>query len=440
MKKIIFLSVSLLLFTAAVRSQVNRNTPNDGDWDKQYAFLKNTAEADYIIRIGDIDNLGFGWEEGFTPFSGRATQPHTFPWDPGANDAPGTDRIIVPSGYNNNNGFDGYSISTTRPGNFPRRIMLPLKDIKDAVINSATLQLFVDDFQSPEMKSKFLVRVNGFRFIEMEKLLATINESGPIGRIINVKLNEELLGKLKGDSLSVFIDDPKTGSGDGFAIDFVKLLINPKPSPYLGNIKGSVVDAVTNQPIANATVAVKDFASTTSDDKGNYFLKNIPAGLNDVVAGAPGYASNDQNANVVQRETTDGIVIPLSRSGKVTYNNKTLTEGETIVMNNIQFELSSANLTATGKQELDKLAAFMKQNATMEILLTGHTSDDGSAITNKELSVKRVKNCHTYLINKGIDEGRIAVKGFGSEKPIAPNDTEPNRAKNRRVEMEITRI
>ena len=436
-----FLSfISLLLSILPASSQVNRHTPNDGDWDAQYAFLKNTTEADYVVRVGDIDNLGFGWEEGFTPFSGKATQPHAFPWEPGDKDVPGTDRIMVPSGYNNNNGFDGYSISTTRPGNLPRRIVLPLKDIKDAVINSAALQLFVDDFQSPEMKSKFLVKINGIRFIEMEKLLATINEGGPIGRIINIKLNDDLLGKLKGDSLSIFIDDPKTGSGDGFAIDFVKLLINPKPSPYLGNIKGSVVDAVTNQPIANATVEVKDFAAATSDDQGNYILKNIPAGLNDVVAGAVGYASNNQNANVVGKETTEEIIIPLSRSGKVTYNNKTLTEGETVVMNNIQFELNSANLTGTGKQELDKLAAFMKQNATMEILLTGHTSNDGSIAANKELSVKRVRSCQAYLINKGIDEGRIIVKGFGSEKPIAPNDTEANRAKNRRVEMQVTKI
>ena len=109
-------------------------------------------------------------------------------------------------------------------------------------------------------------------------------------------------------------------------------------------------------------------------------------------------------------------------------------------MNNIQFELNSANLTGTGKQELDKLAAFMKQNATMEILLTGHTSNDGSIAANKELSVKRVRSCQAYLINKGIDEGRIIVKGFGSEKPIAPNDTEANRAKNRRVEMQVTKI
>ena len=440
MKKFNFLAGCLLLLLSCARSQVNRNTPNDGDWDKQYVFLKNTAEAEYVIRVGDIDNLGFGWEEGFIPFSGRSTPPHAFPWEPSEKDAPGTDRIIVPSGFNNNEGFDGYTTSTTRPGNLPRPIVLPLSAIKDAVIRTASLQVFIDDFQSPEMKSKFQVKVNGVRFIEMEKLLATINESGPIGRIINVKLNEDLLTKLKGDSLSIYIDDPKTGSGDGFAIDFVKLLINPKPTPYQGNIQGSVIDAVTNKPIANATVSVNDFGSTTSDANGHYSLQNIPAGLNDVVANAPGYASNDQNASVVQGETTDEIVIPLSRSGKITYNNKTLTEGEKVVMNNIQFELGSAILTVLGKQELDKLAAFMNQNATLEILLTGHTSNDGSPVTNMELSVKRVKSCKTYLINKGIDEGRIMVKGFGAENPIVPNDTEVNRAKNRRVEMQITRL
>ncbi len=111
-----------------------------------------------------------------------------------------------------------------------------------------------------------------------------------------------------------------------------------------------------------------------------------------------------------------------------------------IVMNNIQFELASANLTAAGKQELDKLASFMNQNAAVEILLSGHTSTDGTDAFNKTLSVNRVKSCKAYLVSKVIDEGRIDIIGYGSSKPIAPNDTEANRAKNRRVEMKITKL
>jgi OmpA-OmpF porin, OOP family len=109
-------------------------------------------------------------------------------------------------------------------------------------------------------------------------------------------------------------------------------------------------------------------------------------------------------------------------------------------MNNIRFEVSSAVLLSDGKAELDKLAEFMKQNPAVEILLSGHTSSEGSASLNRELSLKRVGSCKKYLLEKGIDEGRITIKGFGPDQPLAPNDTEANRAKNRRVEMKITRL
>ena len=109
-------------------------------------------------------------------------------------------------------------------------------------------------------------------------------------------------------------------------------------------------------------------------------------------------------------------------------------------MNNIQFEVNSAKLLPAGKTELDKLAALMKDNAGIEILLSGHTSAEGAAALNRELSLKRVRSCKDYLASKGIDEGRITIKGYGPDMPIAPNDTETNRAKNRRVELKVTRL
>jgi len=117
-----------------------------------------------------------------------------------------------------------------------------------------------------------------------------------------------------------------------------------------------------------------------------------------------------------------------------------MQEGDELVMKNIQFELASANLTDTGKHELNKISAFMQQNVKVEILLSGHTSTDGTTAFNKQLSLNRVKTCKLYLVSKGIDEGRIEIIGYGSEKPIAPNNTELNRSKNRRVEMKITKL
>jgi hypothetical protein len=56
-----------------VKAQVN-TVSADNKWDRQQVTLKSTLEADYIIRIGDVYNLGIGWTEGFDPFCGRMTE------------------------------------------------------------------------------------------------------------------------------------------------------------------------------------------------------------------------------------------------------------------------------------------------------------------------------------------------------------------------------
>ena len=438
MKKIACLFSALAI---SVIASAQRSTKNDGDWSKQSIQLKNTGEADLMIRTGDIDNLGFGFDTDFDPFTGRPTKAHEFPWEINRNDAAGTDRIMVPSSYkyDDSKGYDGYTSNTSRPANNPVSIAIPLQAIKDIKPDSAALQIFIDDFQAPEMQSKFQVKINGIRFTEAEKIINRINQTGPIGKLITIRLSQELMNKLTSDTLYLSIDDPATGQGDGFAIDFVKLLINPH-IVYRGIVEGKVIDAATREPIKNATVSAEDFGTVTTDAEGNFSLANIPAGLNIVTGSASGYASKEKQVDVVANESTEPVEIELDRSGKVDFDNKTLQEGDDLVMKNIQFEVNSATLLAAGKTELDKLVTLMKENPTMEILLSGHTSAEGSATANRELSLKRVRSCKDYLAAKGIDEGRITIKGYGPDKPVAPNDTESNRARNRRVEMKITKL
>lgn len=427
--------------TAVISSHAQRTSANDGDWNKQIVVLHNTAEADLMIRVGDIDNLNHGFDAEFNPFSGRTTMPHDFPWPLNPGDARGTDRIMIPSSYvyGEPAGIDGYTVSTTRPDNKPLPITIPLAEIKTIKIDSASLQLFIDDFQSPEFGSKFQVKINGLRFTEAEKMISRINQSGPVGKLITIRFSPELLKKLTGDSLVISIDDPVSHQGDGFAIDFVKLLINPRITNH-GKVQGRIIDAETREPVANATATIEGYGTATADAEGRFTIDDVPAGLNIVRGSAAGYSSDEKQVDVITAETSEPVELELKRSGKVTFNNKTLSEGDDIVLNNIQFDVNSAILKTAGKTELDKLVALMKQNESIEILLSGHTSAEGSASLNRELSLKRVRSCKDYLIAKGIDDGRITIKGFGPDMPVAPNDNEANRAKNRRVEMKITKL
>jgi outer membrane protein OmpA-like peptidoglycan-associated protein len=222
-------------------------------------------------------------------------------------------------------------------------------------------------------------------------------------------------------------------------VDFIKLLINPRYI-YRGKVQGKIIDAATREPIPNAVASVGEYGSAVSDAEGNFMIEDIPAGLNIVKGSAAGYASDEKQTDVIEGIAYEPVELELKRSGKVSFNNKALQEGDDVVLNNIRFNVNSAALLPGGKAELDKLAALMKQSSGVEILLSGHTSSEGSPALNRELSLKRVRSCKDYLVAKGIDDGRISIKGHGPDLPVAPNDTEENRAKNRRVEMKVTRL
>jgi OOP family OmpA-OmpF porin len=68
----------------------------------------------------------------------------------------------------------------------------------------------------------------------------------------------------------------------------------------------------------------------------------------------------------------------------------------------------------------------------------GHADASGHARRNLALSRRRAQGVAAYMIDKGIDAGRLAAVGYGDTRPVAPNDTQANRAKNRRIEVVIT--
>ncbi len=107
------------------------------------------------------------------------------------------------------------------------------------------------------------------------------------------------------------------------------------------------------------------------------------------------------------------------------------------VLNNLVFESNKSKLMPASNTELDKLVNYLKTNPTKTIELFGYTDNTGKELDNIKLSEARVKSVADYLINKGIESKRITFKGYGSKNPIKPNDTEFNKAKNRRVEFKI---
>jgi len=103
----------------------------------------------------------------------------------------------------------------------------------------------------------------------------------------------------------------------------------------------------------------------------------------------------------------------------------------------IQFEVNKAVIKEESYSLLHDIAEVIKNNPHVKkISIEGHASAEGGAAYNKKLSEQRAKAVLDHLVKKeGVDASRLVAKGWGIEKPIAPNDTEENREKNRRVEF-----
>lgn len=102
---------------------------------------------------------------------------------------------------------------------------------------------------------------------------------------------------------------------------------------------------------------------------------------------------------------------------------------------NLEFKSTSDIILASSYTSLNELALLMASNPTWKLRISGHTDNVGNSASNMDLSKRRSESVRKYLVTKGITSDRFEVLYFGSESPIAPNDTEEGRARNRRVEM-----
>jgi outer membrane protein OmpA-like peptidoglycan-associated protein len=109
----------------------------------------------------------------------------------------------------------------------------------------------------------------------------------------------------------------------------------------------------------------------------------------------------------------------------------------TIILDDVLFDFDRSNVKPEAAKILDRLVAFMQENKTSKVTLSGHTDNVGSDAYNQKLSERRVTAVREYVVKKGVDAGRISGQGFGESKPIADNKTREGRAKNRRVEIKV---
>ena len=123
------------------------------------------------------------------------------------------------------------------------------------------------------------------------------------------------------------------------------------------------------------------------------------------------------------------------QSIKLTLRYKRLPPPPPFVLTGVTFDTGKATIRSESLPKLDIVFEFMRLKKSARVEISGHTDNRGKPKSNQTLSAKRAQACRAYLIAKGIDGSRITVVGHGGDRPIAPNDSEQNREKNRRIEV-----
>lgn len=114
---------------------------------------------------------------------------------------------------------------------------------------------------------------------------------------------------------------------------------------------------------------------------------------------------------------------------------KELAEKGKAILYGINFDFNSDVIRSESKTTLDKVITILKEKPDWKFSIEGHTDNIGGESFNQTLSEKRAASVVKYLSNAGISAERLTSKGYGLIKPLVPNDSEAERAQNRRVEL-----
>ncbi|WP_126970563.1 OmpA family protein [Gynurincola endophyticus] len=202
-------------------------------------------------------------------------------------------------------------------------------------------------------------------------------------------------------------------------------------------VKGKVYDSLTKKGIA-ANVQLYDLSTNQllneyQTDASGLYLMTIPKGREYAFSvQQKGYLFYSDNYSLKEEISSVEHIknIPL----------QPLRVNATIHLKNIFFASNEYELLPASTVELETLYALLKDNNTLRVEISGHTDNVGSENANKILSEKRAASVVNFLLSKGISKDRLIYKGYGESAPIAPNDTEENRALNRRTSVKIIQL
>lgn len=220
--------------------------------------------------------------------------------------------------------------------------------------------------------------------------------------------------------------------------------IRPAPATY---VEATVTDAATGEPLV-ASVRLRPLDQETppfvqTSNRWGRFLSVLPAGKEyALTVDREGYLYYTDRFALAQGFALDDpftLDIRLQPLANVTEDAPppVAEEDGAIPLKNVLFATGSAELLAVSHDELDRLATLLTEREDLRVEIAGHTDNVGDEEDNLRLSKQRARAVKAYLESQGIDSSRLLTKGYGEQKPVAANDTEEGREKNRRTTFRL---
>ncbi len=222
--------------------------------------------------------------------------------------------------------------------------------------------------------------------------------------------------------------------------DHSKIFTTPIPERYQISRKGNVVsgritDAISKKPL-KAKIELKELSSNAtithvlSDSITGSYLIVVPGKSEYALfVNEPGYLFSSRNFNYADIDLTQAMRVDIELLPE--------SQNSAVILENIFFETNQFELLGKSTSELDHLVSYLINNPLIQIEISGHTDNEGAENYNLQLSQKRAASVGNYLRSHGIHPQRVVEKGYGSKRPLRPNDSEADRQKNRRIELLI---
>jgi outer membrane protein OmpA-like peptidoglycan-associated protein len=200
-------------------------------------------------------------------------------------------------------------------------------------------------------------------------------------------------------------------------------------------VKGEVKKK-DGEPPVNAEVEIKYTGSgevdkvKVNEDDGSYAAIMKVGTKEDVVLSVKGEDVAFNTRIIAHKEdSVPPVVIKLDMKTEV------LQDNQPFPIDDIRYGTNKADLLGSSFLILNEFAQYLKEHPNMIVEIRGHTDASGSDQANLALSMDRAFEVMSYLVQQGIEGKRLSAKGFGETMPIASNDSEDGRAKNRRTEF-----